>query len=183
MKINAHRSYGFTLMEVLIVSALSVIVVGGCIYLMLFVAKADAVLGPQLYRQVRAQQASQNVAEMLRNARKASIKVYKNGAVTTTEAGDRIDFEVPLNAGTLCSVRFINDTTNNKKYVKYYPNTNVTTGSRIIDRDIQSMSFQKLAKDMYAINCQFIYRKFRGYGKTTNDTWNGTFSSQVWPRN
>lgn len=187
------RRAGTTLIEVMFASIIGLMTAGMLIYLMLFVAKSNAVLAPQMMRQVQTVQTLQHVTDRLRNSEKDSVVVYDNGSLTNG-VGDRVDFQqVSMPDGQLSSLRF--ESTDGVNRLVYYPNTGSNLNKRILAGEggsfygahsqLEEVTFENTGEsgNFLEIRSEFKYRKFAGRNATEADRMNGVFITQVWPRN
>ena len=159
-----------------IASSIAAIGVAFLIFLMIYSAKFDAILIPQMSRQTQASRAMQQITESLRNAKFSTIVIYQSGAPVTSN-GDRIDFQsLALPAGQTASVRFSGST------LTYYPNINNLSDSAVLARNLDSATFSNTGQ-MIQITVVFKYRQYRGYNQTEAERFNGTFETRVFPRN
>ena len=163
---------GFTLVEVMVALGLITFILIFVAYLMLYNGKSQAILFPQMTRQLAAVRSAQSMSDLLRNAVWSSVTVSNGGktiSFTTTE----------LPSSQICQITF---TGSNIVYDSDTSNNN--NPLRNLGRDIQNLAFTKVDSDqMIEISVSFIYRKYRGYDTTSVDQLNGTFTTRVFPRN
>lgn len=174
---HRHRRQAHTLIELMFAVLVGVLASSMAIYLMLFVARSQDVLTPQLARQTSVSRALQRSSDLLRNAEQSSVVYFSGGSVVTLGAADRIDFQhVAMPAGQLSSLRFENDD------LIYFPDTSSSSGAHVLATNLEDLEFRAQGS-MIQITAEFLYRKYRGYDASDNERMNGTMVTQVFPRN
>ena len=165
-------SRGFTLVEVMIALVLITFILGFVAYIMLYSARSQAILFPQMTRQLAAVRSTQSMSDLLRNAE------WKT--VTVSDAGKTISFQSSeLASSQTCEIKLDGST------IVYDRDTGSSSNTlRNLGRDVQNLTFTKVEADqMIEITVSYIYRKYRGYNTTSADQLNGTFTTRVFPRN
>lgn len=165
-------SRGFTLIEVMIALVLITFLLGFVAYIMLYNARSQAVLFPQMSRQLAAVRSSQSMSDLLRNAEWSTVAV--------TDAGKTISFKSSeLSSSQTCQIKL------NGSTIVYDRDTGSSSNPlRNLGRDVQNLTFTKVDADqMIEISVSYIYRKYRGFNTTSADQLNGTFTTRVFPRN
>jgi len=165
-------SIGFTLIEVMIALVLITFILGFVAYIMLYSARSQAVLFPQMSRQLAAVRSAQSMSDLLRNAEWSTV--------TVTDAGKTISFKSSeLSSSETCEIKL---TGSNIVYDRDTGSSSIPI--RTLGRDVQNLTFTRVDADqMIEISVSYIYRKYRGYNTTSADQLNGTFTTRVFPRN
>jgi len=169
---------GFTLVEVMVALGLITFILIFVAYLMLYNGKSQAILFPQMTRQLAAVRSAQSISDLIRNA--YYDPADPTHSVVISDGGKTVTFtssELPDNQ--TCQIKLVGSN------IVYDSDTNDTNNPlRTLGRDIQNLAFTKVDLDqMIEISVSFIYRKYRGYDTTSVDQLNGTFTTRVFPRN
>lgn len=159
------------------------VVTGMTLALTIFVVRANAVLFPQMDRQVSTSRALMAASDYLRNGVADSVTFYQgNTEVLSNEIADRVDFEhVGMPVGQVSSIRFEDD------QLVFRPDTTSDSDVRVLVDDLESVEFTRIPSAIrdsrIRITAVFMYRKFRGYDSNDQERMNGTITTEVWPRN
>jgi len=165
---------GFTLVEVMVALGLITFLLSFVAYLMLYNGKSQAILFPQMTRQLAAVRSAQSMSDLLRNALWSSVEVSpdkKSISFRTTE----------LPSSQTCQIKLVGS---NIVYDSDMNNTSNPLRMRTLGPYVQDLTFTMVDSDqMIEISVSYIYRKYRGYNTTSADQLNGTFTTRVFPRN
>lgn len=167
IKLNSNLAY--TLIEIMMASAILALTSAFLMYIIIFTAKSEQVLGPQMASQLSAHQASQMICDILKNSKLDTI----------TTSSHTINFDtIELDDTMHSSITLVGDE------VIFDPDTSTDDDERVIGKGIADLAFNfNMLEQLIDIRISFEYRKFRGYGQTADEKLNGTFETNIYPRN
>ena len=164
---------GFTLVETMMAITIGLVATTFVMFLMIYSARANAVLFPQMNQQQNALRAMQVAGDLLRNVKYSDPLTD----ISISADGDWIEFESSeLPEDQVARLAF-----QNNKLI-YYPDKTDTSVSRTIARGLQDLTFS-FEEQLIGIQVVFQYRKIRGFGDSQDVRLNGSFTTQIYPRN
>jgi hypothetical protein len=168
------------MLEVMIAAAIAAGVAAFLGYLIVFTAKSQAIVVPQMSRQMNASRALQLVCEAVRNAKKSTLHVYDGERELTMvqEKGERIEFEsTGLPDGQVCRFWYDYD----ELELVYMSDISAPSTRRVVARGLEEFNISP--GQMIVVEAVFKYRKYKGYNQSESEKLNGTFRTSVYPRN
>ena len=165
-----------TLLEILMAAAIGAIVSGFILFMILFTARSQAVLIPQITNQQAAARAMQVVGDLLRNAiddpiaATPSLEIVNCNTIRfkSSETPDDVYSKIQFSGGT---VHYWRDEANSNEL-------------RVIAKGLENLTFQRSDQtNLIEVSAIFKYRKYRGYNQNESERLNGTFTTEIYPRN
>lgn len=183
MSTHKHTQRGFTLVEMVIASAIMLLVATFLASLLLFSAKSERVLGQQATGQLNATRAMQSISDLMRNSNLTTIALVVDDQGTTRTI-TYASSELP--SGQEAKIVYISEGNSEGDpdvgEVKYYPDKTATS-FRTLAKGLEGIVFGLPGGQMVGIQVTFAYRKYKGRDQGDADRLNGTFFTRIFPRN
>ncbi len=162
------RVQGFTIIELILASTISLLIGIFVAFLFLFTMRVHAVLLPQMGHQQESSRAMQVMSDLLRNSIYESITIPSSNVITYESS------ELP--AAQTAKIEFTNGN------LSYFSKATDTKPTRVLAENLENVSFS-FDGQMIGVHVIFKYRKFRGHNQSEEERLNGTFETQIYPRN
>jgi hypothetical protein len=167
---------GMTLLEVIIAGTIGMMVAAFISFMIIITARAQAVIIPQIRKQQAAVRAAQVIGDLLRNASHDSITIVDQNTIEF-QSSEQSDADIANNVYQ--KIQFQGG------IVRFWPDKTVDN-SRVIAKELENVIIewdQVRFHQIIDVAVVFKYRKYRGYNASEAERLNGTFRTEIYPRN